>query len=89
MVPHGNNTFELIVVVRSPTHIKITVTKLRLQANPFGIPGVINTQVNGVDAFATSDLFTPHPTKAGFWRPYGRADDQIIHSTSEKVCLVF
>ncbi|KAF4612641.1 hypothetical protein D9613_011797 [Agrocybe pediades] len=45
---------------------------------------VVNTQINGVDAYATSDLFVPHPQKAGYWRIHGRADDQIMHSTGEK-----
>ncbi|KAF9553775.1 acetyl-CoA synthetase-like protein [Agrocybe pediades] len=45
---------------------------------------VVNTQINGVDAYATSDLFVQHPQKAGYWRIYGRADDQIMHSTGEK-----
>ncbi|KAH8111803.1 acetyl-CoA synthetase-like protein [Phellopilus nigrolimitatus] len=44
-------------------------------------PNVINNQVNGRDAFATSDLVTPHPTKPGYYRLVGRVDDQIMHST--------
>lgn len=47
-------------------------------------PCVINTQVDGIDAYATSDLLTPHPTKPGLWTIYGRSDDQIMHSTGEK-----
>ncbi|KAH8101719.1 acetyl-CoA synthetase-like protein, partial [Cristinia sonorae] len=47
-------------------------------------PRVINTRHNGLDAYATSDLFTPHPTKPGFWKLYGRTDDQIMLSTGEK-----
>ncbi|EIW79469.1 acetyl-CoA synthetase-like protein [Coniophora puteana RWD-64-598 SS2] len=43
-----------------------------------------NTKVDGRDAYATSDLLIPHPTKAGFWKVFGRADDQIMHSTGEK-----
>ncbi len=45
----------------------------------------INTHVDGHNAFATKDLFVPHETKAGLWKIYGRADDQIILSTGEKV----
>ncbi|TFY65192.1 hypothetical protein EVJ58_g2123 [Rhodofomes roseus] len=40
--------------------------------------------VDGVDAYATSDLLVPHPTKKGFWKIFGRTDDQIMHSTGEK-----
>lgn len=48
-------------------------------------PCVTNTTVNGVPAYATSDIMSPHPTKPGFWKVYGRADDQIMHNTGEKV----
>ncbi|OBZ73545.1 hypothetical protein A0H81_05885 [Grifola frondosa] len=46
-------------------------------------PSVI-TRVNGVDAYATSDLLMPHPSKPGYWRVFGRTDDQIMHNTGEK-----
>ncbi|PPR02158.1 hypothetical protein CVT26_012119 [Gymnopilus dilepis] len=52
--------------------------------NPFCRPSVINTKINGIDAYATSDLFTEHSEKPGYWRVYGRTDDQIMHSTGEK-----
>ncbi|PSR72124.1 hypothetical protein PHLCEN_2v12004 [Hermanssonia centrifuga] len=48
------------------------------------IPMSINTHVDGHNAFATKDLFVSHETKAGLWKIYGRADDQIILSTGEK-----
>lgn len=46
---------------------------------------VINTKVGDRNAYATSDLLFPHPTKPGLWKIYGRADDQIMLSTGEKV----
>ncbi|KAL0569048.1 hypothetical protein V5O48_012925, partial [Marasmius crinis-equi] len=52
--------------------------------SPYCTPSVINTQVDGIPAYATSDLFIPHPTKPGYWRIHGRADDQIVHNTGEK-----
>ncbi|KAK0216122.1 hypothetical protein IW262DRAFT_1449678 [Armillaria fumosa] len=52
--------------------------------NDFCVPSVINTKINGVDAYATSDLLMLHPTKPGFWKIFGRTDDQIMHSTGEK-----
>ncbi|PBK78299.1 acetyl-CoA synthetase-like protein [Armillaria solidipes] len=58
--------------------------ELVMMSNPFCQPSVLNTKVNGVDAYATSDLFIPHATKAGFWKIFGRTDDQIIHNTGEK-----
>lgn len=48
-------------------------------------PCVFNTKIDGVDAYATSDLLAPHPTKPGYWKVHGRVDDQIMHSTGEKV----
>ncbi|KZT73185.1 acetyl-CoA synthetase-like protein [Daedalea quercina L-15889] len=53
-------------------------------ANELLHPHVINTKVDGVDGYATSDLFEEHPTKKGYWRILGRTDDQIMHSTGEK-----
>ncbi|GJF00089.1 acetyl-CoA synthetase-like protein [Phanerochaete sordida] len=41
--------------------------------------------VPGERAFATSDLFEPHPTKPDLWRIVGRKDDVIILSTGEKI----
>ncbi|KAK0196977.1 hypothetical protein F5146DRAFT_1153799, partial [Armillaria mellea] len=58
--------------------------ELVMVSNPFCHPSVLNTKVNDVDAYATSDLFIPHPTKPGFWKIFGRTDDQIIHNTGEK-----
>lgn len=34
-------------------------------------PNVINTTSEGVDAYATSDLVTPHPTKEGYYKVVG------------------
>ncbi|TCD61564.1 putative NRPS-like protein biosynthetic cluster [Steccherinum ochraceum] len=47
-------------------------------------PSGLNTTVNGEPAYATSDLFIPHPTRPGLWKLFGRTDDQIMHSTGEK-----
>ncbi|KAH8110877.1 acetyl-CoA synthetase-like protein [Phellopilus nigrolimitatus] len=47
-------------------------------------PNVINTQINGRDGYATSDLLSPHLTAEGYWKVVGRTDDQIMHSTGEK-----
>ncbi|KAK0461852.1 uncharacterized protein EV420DRAFT_1665230 [Desarmillaria tabescens] len=61
--------------------------ELVMVENEFFKPSVINTKVDGKDAYATSDLFIPHPTKAGFWKIFGRTDDQIMHNTGEKNML--
>ena len=47
----------------------------------------VNTKLDGQDAYATSDLVEPHPTKPNYWRIFGRADEQIILSNGEKVSL--
>ncbi|KAF8895224.1 hypothetical protein BD779DRAFT_1498243 [Infundibulicybe gibba] len=59
--------------------------ELVLVPNKFCTPSVLNTKINGTDCYATSDLFTPHPNKLGYYRVYGRVDDQIVHTTGEKV----
>ncbi|KAH9934352.1 uncharacterized protein B0H18DRAFT_556620 [Fomitopsis serialis] len=55
-----------------------------MKENEYCRPSVINTKMDGVDAYATSDLMIPHPTKRGFWKVHGRTDDQIMHNTGEK-----
>ncbi|KAJ7245422.1 hypothetical protein C8J57DRAFT_1361868 [Mycena rebaudengoi] len=67
MIPHGENTFELVMV-----------------SNVFCRPSVLNTKIGGSDAYATSDLLVPHPSKPGYWKIFGRTDDQIMHNTGEK-----
>ena len=49
-------------------------------------PEKFNTTINGEDAYDTFDLLAAHPTKPGYWKIVGRADDQIMHNTGEKVC---
>ena len=48
------------------------------------IPSIINFESPEGQGYATSDLFTPHPTIEGLWRLVGRLDDVIVHSTGEK-----
>ncbi|KAI0719505.1 acetyl-CoA synthetase-like protein [Cerioporus squamosus] len=58
--------------------------ELIVLSNPKVPLPVVNTQVDGVDAYATSDLLERHPTRPGFWKYHGRLDDQIILSNGEK-----
>lgn len=44
-----------------------------------------NTVYEGQPAYATGDLFVQHPTKPHLWKIFGRSDDQIMHTTGEKV----
>jgi non-ribosomal peptide synthetase component E (peptide arylation enzyme) len=46
---------------------------------------VVNTKWNVVDAYSTGDILVPHPSKEGYWKIFGRVDDQIMLSTGEKV----
>lgn len=46
-----------------------------------------NAKEAGVDAYVTSDLVVPHPTKSGLWKIVGRLDEQIVLSNGEKVCF--
>jgi hypothetical protein len=89
MVPNGNNTFELVMLVRVlyPFFIHIPDGVMYTQSNVFCTPAVLNTNVGGIGAYATSDLLLPHPTKPGYWKVFGRTDDQIMHNTGEKVFL--
>ncbi|KAJ3925590.1 MAG: hypothetical protein NXY57DRAFT_967569 [Lentinula lateritia] len=58
--------------------------ELIMVSNEFSKPSAINTKIDGIDAYATSDLLLPHPTMSGYWHVFGRVDDQIIHNTGEK-----
>ncbi|KAG7442861.1 acetyl-CoA synthetase-like protein [Guyanagaster necrorhizus] len=45
---------------------------------------IINTKHKGRNAYATNDLFLPHPSVPGLWRLVGRKDDRIVLSSGEK-----
>ena len=55
------------------------------QEGKYYCPMVYNTTLNGSPALRIGDLLQAHPTRPGFWKIYGRADDQIMLSTGEKV----
>ena len=46
---------------------------------------VYNTQVDGIPAYATSDLVEQHKSNPNLFKLIGRKDDQIMLSTGEKV----
>ncbi|KAF8905645.1 hypothetical protein CPB85DRAFT_1315335 [Mucidula mucida] len=54
-------------------------------SKPYTEIHVVNTKWEGEDAYATNDLFLPHPTLPGHWKLIGRKDDQLMLSTGEKV----
>lgn len=59
----------------------------KIKPNDYCELSLVNAKVDGLDAFITSDLLSPHPTRPGYYCVYGRADDQIMHATGEKVMI--
>ena len=55
------------------------------QDSPTFTPNVFNSVIDGRPAYSTSDLLQQHPTKHHLFRVFGRADDQLMLSTGEKV----
>ncbi|SJL14871.1 uncharacterized protein ARMOST_18346 [Armillaria ostoyae] len=47
-------------------------------------PAVLDTEIDGIRALDTKDLVQLHPLNRKLFKVYGRADDQIMHSTGEK-----
>ncbi|KAL0958751.1 hypothetical protein HGRIS_014075 [Hohenbuehelia grisea] len=47
-------------------------------------PAINNMNLGDESAYDTNDLIIRHPTNRDLWKIYGRADDQIMHSTGEK-----
>ncbi|KAF7984474.1 hypothetical protein HWV62_14586 [Athelia sp. TMB] len=59
-------------------------TELIIAPGPLFCPPVLNGKRGDLEVFETRDLLAPHPTRPGYWKVYGRSDDQIMHSTGEK-----
>ncbi|KAK7466463.1 hypothetical protein VKT23_005184 [Stygiomarasmius scandens] len=60
------------------------VYKLVLKKSPIHTPAILNTIIDGAPALDTFDLIERHPQNPALFQIYGRADDQIMHSTGEK-----
>ncbi|KAF7427854.1 hypothetical protein PC9H_007070 [Pleurotus ostreatus] len=58
-------------------------SRLAIMPTPYHTPLVVNGKVDGKDATFTDDLFIAHPTKRGYFKLFGRVDDQIEHATGE------
>ncbi|KAJ3532133.1 hypothetical protein NM688_g7469 [Phlebia brevispora] len=58
--------------------------ELVLLPNAYQCPSIMNCEIDGKGAYNTNDVLAPHPTKPGYWKIFGRSDDQIMHSTGEK-----
>ncbi|TFK42646.1 hypothetical protein BDQ12DRAFT_719499 [Crucibulum laeve] len=60
------------------------IYRLIVKKSDAQMPAVLNTTVDGVDAYDTKDLLIRHPLNPTLWKVFGRQDDQIMHSTGEK-----
>ncbi|KAK0215362.1 NRPS-like enzyme [Armillaria nabsnona] len=47
-------------------------------------PAAFNSEIDGIEALDMKDLVQLHPSNRRLWKVYGRADEQITHSTGEK-----
>ncbi|KAK0212031.1 NRPS-like enzyme [Armillaria fumosa] len=47
-------------------------------------PAAFNAEIDGIEALDMKDLVQLHPSNPRLWKVYGRADEQITHSTGEK-----
>ncbi|KAK0184796.1 NRPS-like enzyme [Armillaria mellea] len=60
------------------------IYRLHIKESSSHSPAVFNTEIDGVRALDTRDLVQLHPSNRKLFKVYGRADDQITHSTGEK-----
>lgn len=82
----GYMSWRLLCVLHSYFCCHTSNPVLFTQPNTTHTPSVLNGFVRGdKNAYHTNDLFTEHPTAPGFYKIHGRADDQIMLSTGEKV----
>lgn len=88
MIPQdAEGIFELAFIVRDQACSSCHLLSLCVltQPNALHTPAVTNRTHEGKEVYATSDLFTKHPTAEGVYKILGRADDQIISPSCEKV----
>ncbi|KAK0451172.1 NRPS-like enzyme [Desarmillaria tabescens] len=60
------------------------IYRLYVKDGPLHSPAVFDSEIDGVKAFDTKDLVQLHPSNRNLFKVYGRADEQIMHSTGEK-----
>jgi len=71
----------LVPVGGDPTGSLFQLIVKQSESNCLVLP---NTEVDGIVAYDTKDILQRHPSVPTFYRVYGRADDQIMHSNGEK-----
>lgn len=87
-VPAGADVYELVISVILFTRLVAAVLSMSFfQKSATQELPIVNTTLDGEDAYATNDLLVRHPTKDGYWKVLGRADDQITMSNGLKVFL--
>lgn len=88
LVPYQGNVSQLLIVV-SLLMSRCIYVSLGLNWFPKDCPtltpNILNAKYNGMNAYDTNDLLIQHPTIPKLWRVYGRCDEQLTHSTGEKV----
>lgn len=89
-IPTGDGTYELLLLVRLansvPRDINAEIAS-ETQESESTVVATVNTKCDGRDAYATNDLFVPHPSRPGLWKIIGKKDDQITLSTAYKVWI--
>ncbi len=85
--PIEDGTYEVVILVSAPSQPSARAriyANENVQSEPDVPLPVLNTKVDGQDAYSMNDLAVPHPTRPGLWRIVGRADEQIVLSNGEK-----
>ncbi|TFK37245.1 hypothetical protein BDQ12DRAFT_214647 [Crucibulum laeve] len=75
---------DVIKTMFIPEHGYDGVYRLIIQESTLHSPTNLTTIIDGVPSFDTKDLIIFHPENRNLFTTYGRADDQITHSTGEK-----
>ena len=90
--PKSEGLYELFIVVIIKNLYTLSIPKWSSgkssQDTPRGKICMTNTELYGEKAYATNDLLIRHPTNPKLWKVHGRSDDQIVHSTGEKVGIL-
>ncbi|KAF7965726.1 hypothetical protein HWV62_42156 [Athelia sp. TMB] len=83
-VPQGDGSFESQFLVRNFLCLDAAVL-IRLVPQDTEVHTTSVANLPDVRGYASSDLWTPHPTKAGLWKIVGRLDDVLILASGENM----
>jgi long-subunit acyl-CoA synthetase (AMP-forming) len=62
----------------------MVVSNMSPQEGEYTGPSVLNITIGDKRGYATGDLLQEHPSIKGYYKLYGRVDEQIVLSTGEK-----